>query len=184
MLLKSCLTLENIASFHNWQCHQRKTCFLKSLLEVPIFTGFLSCAGGLRSPAHPHKSFLSGAGGLRSPAHPHKPFLSGAGGLRSPAHPHKALGRFTATSVAPTPALPLVVRQGHGPDPRIAAWIGEQLLEVRHLPDHEHPAVSSSEQVLPIPAQLDGLVRHSNVQQGRGSRKACPPQPAPLSNST
>ena len=167
MLLKSCLTLENIASFHNWQCHQGKTCFLKSLLEVPIFTGFLSRTGGLRSPAHPHK-----------------PFLSGAGGLRSPAHPHKPLGRLTATSVAPTPALPLVVRQGHGPDPRIAAWIGEQLLEVRHLPDHEHPAVSSSEQVLPIPAQLDGLVRHSNVQQGRGSRKACPPQPAPLSNST
>ena len=150
LLLKSCLTLENIASFHNWQCHQRKTCFLKSLLEVPIFTGFLSRTGGLRSPAHPHKP----------------------------------LGRLTATSVAPTPALPLVVRQGHGPDPRIAAWIGEQLLEVRHLPDHDHPAVSSSEKVLPIPAKLDGLVRHSNVQQGRGSRKACPPQPAPPSNST
>lgn len=91
---------------------------------------------------------------------------------------------FTATSIAPIPVLPLVVRQGHGPDPGIAAWIGEQLLEVRHLPDHDHTVVSSGEQVLPVAAQLDGLVRYSSVQQGRGSRKACPPQPAPLINST
>ena len=81
----------------------------------------------------------------------------------------------TAISRAPVPVLPLVVRQGHGPDPGIAAWIGEQLLEVRHLPDHEHTVVPSGEQVLPIPAQLDGLGRHSSVQQGWGSRKACPP---------
>lgn len=51
---------------------------------------------------------------------------------------------------------PLVVRQGHGPDPSIAAWVGEELLEVGHLPDHDHTIVSSCEQVLPVPAQLDG----------------------------
>lgn len=53
--------------------------------------------------------------------------------------------------------LPLVVRQGHGPDASIAAWIGEEVLEVRHLPDHDHTVVSSCEQVLPVSAQLDGL---------------------------
>lgn len=53
--------------------------------------------------------------------------------------------------------LPLVVRQRHGPDSSIAAWIGKEVLEVRHLPDHDHTVVSSCEQVLPISAQLDGL---------------------------
>lgn len=53
--------------------------------------------------------------------------------------------------------LPLVVRQGHGPDPSITARIGKELLEVVHLPHHDHTVVASCEQVLPIPAQLDGL---------------------------
>lgn len=53
--------------------------------------------------------------------------------------------------------LPLVMRQGHGPDPSVAARVGKQLLEVAHLPDLDHSVVSSCEQVLPVPAQLDGL---------------------------
>ena len=53
--------------------------------------------------------------------------------------------------------LPLVVRQGHGPDSSVTARIGEEVLEVRHLPDHDHTIVSSCEQVLPVSAQLDGL---------------------------
>lgn len=53
--------------------------------------------------------------------------------------------------------LPLVVRQGHGPDPSVAARVGEQLLEVAHLPYHHHAIIASCEQVLPVPAQLDGL---------------------------
>ena len=80
---------------------------------------------------------------------------------------------FTATSIAPIPVLPLVVRQGHGPDPGIAAWIGEQLPEVWHLPDHDHTVVSSGEQVLPVAAQLDGLVRQQ-CSAGSGLRESLP----------
>lgn len=51
---------------------------------------------------------------------------------------------------------PLVIGEGHSPDSCVTAWVGKELPEVRHLPHPHHTAVSSCEQVLPIPAQLHG----------------------------
>lgn len=85
-------------------------------------------------------------------------FFHCIGGRHNSAH----LNAFPLRSVLPPPAdhdavLPLVVGQGQGPDSSVAARIGKELLEVRHLPEHDHTTVSSCEQVLPVAAQLDGL---------------------------
>ncbi|KAI1238587.1 hypothetical protein IHE44_0013322 [Lamprotornis superbus] len=56
--------------------------------------------------------------------------------------------------------------QGHGSDSSIAAWVSKEPLEVPHLPHHDNPVVSPCQQVLSIPAQLDGLgTKHRDICQ-------------------
>lgn len=69
-----------------------------------------------------------------------------------------------------SPALPLVVREVHGTDAGVTAWVDVKLFEVTRLPHLHHSVVTSCHQVLPVAAQQDRLKREKKRAEGRLKR--------------
>lgn len=62
-----------------------------------------------------------------------------------------------------SPALPLVVREIHGTDAGVTAWVDVKLFEVARLPHLYHSVVTSCHQVLAVTAQQDRLKREKEA---------------------
>lgn len=54
--------------------------------------------------------------------------------------------------------LPLIMWHCHGADPCVTARKGEELFEVRHLPDGHDSTISTRQQILTVPTQQHGLL--------------------------